>query len=372
MKKNKILASILAVVTATSLAACGGGGSSYKASEPAMATAAEESYYNSSDDVYDYSYEEADIEESMAIDNGGNESEPEVVKPNNARKIIKTVSLTTETKEFDKFVSTVTNKVDALGGYLESTDITGRSINNSSDYLRRANITARIPSEKLNDFVNHVTDNSNITNKSESAEDVTLSYADTEARIASLRVEQERLNELMKEAEDIDTIIALENRITEVRYEIESHESRLRTMDNKVDYSTVYINVSEVREITPVVTKELTFGERVSQGFAESCRDVAKGFVNFIAGLIISLPYIFVLLLFLAIFALIIFLVIRFIIKLVKKFDEKNARNNAAAKQQRGQTLSQRGTHEVGEMAATTKTTTGTDTNSQNNNGDRH
>lgn len=323
MKNKKILTLVLGfAMTAVALAGCGSGsGSSYKAE----AATANESYAVT-DDVYDYSYEaEEAYEEPM--ENGAEEIKPQ----QSNRKIIKTVSISTETKEFDKFINTVSNKVEALGGYLESTDISGKSINHSSDYLRRANITARIPQERLSDFVTLVDDNSNITNKSESAEDVTLSYADTEARISSLRVEQNRLNELMKEAEDIDTIIALENRLTVVRYEIESHESRLRSMDNKVDYSTVYLNVSEVREITPVVTKELSFGEKVSQGFVESCKDVSKGVVNFIANLIIASPYILVLLVFAAIFIGIMFLFIKLIIGIINKVDRKSREKQAKA-----------------------------------------
>lgn len=324
MKKRSILALLVCSLVAASLSGCGGGGgSSYKSDATANYAMEEAAEYDYSDDVYD-SYNEVESVES-AVD--GEESEPVNAKDTN-RKIIKTVNINAETEEFDKFVSTIQAKVDALGGYLESTDISGRSINSSTDYLRNASITARIPSDKLDDFVTHVTDNSNITNKSESAEDVTLSYADTKAHVSSLRTEQDRLNELIKEANDIDTLIILEQRLTEVRYEIESYESRLRTIDNKVDYSTVYMNVSEVRKYTPVVTEKQSFSERVATGFMESLIDVGEGIVNFVAELIIASPYLIVLLIAFAIFALCAFLVIKLIIKLVKVIDAKTQSNN--------------------------------------------
>lgn len=325
MKKRSILAFLVCGLVATSLAGCGGGGSSYKSDSTANYAMAEEAAeYDYSDDIYD-SYEEAKVEEESA--NGAEESEPVNAKESN-RKIIKTVNINAETEEFDKFVSTIQAKVDALGGYLESTDISGRSINSSTDYLRNASITARVPSDKLDDFVTHVTDNSNITNKSESAEDVTLSYADTKAHVSSLRTEQDRLNELIKEANDIDTLIILEQRLTEVRYEIESYESRLRTIDNKVDYSTVYMNVSEVRKYTPVVTEKQSFGERVATGFMESLIDVGEGIVNFVAELIIASPYLIVILIMFAIFGLIIFIVVKIILKIVKTIDAKTQAAN--------------------------------------------
>lgn len=336
MRRKSILSAILSVTVAISLAGCGGGSSSSYKADAAMEnySTAEADYDSYTDDVYDYSYEEAAEE---AIENGEvPEMATEEVKPQeSSRKIIKTVNINAETEDFDKFIANITNKVEALGGYLENTDISGRSINSSSDYLRNANITARIPSPKLDDFVTNVTDNSNITNKSESAEDVTLGYADTKAHVSSLRTEQNRLNELIKEADNIDTLLILEKRLTEVRYEIESYESRLRTMDNKVDYSTVYLRVSEVRKYTPVVTEKQTFSQRVAQGFSESLANVIEGVVDFIAELIIAIPYIVVLLLFLAIFALIIFLVIKVIIKLIKKLDEKQQKKYEAERQRR-------------------------------------
>ena len=323
--KKKTLLSIIVFPLVSLLIGCGGGASKssdYAASSP-MEAATEEAaadYY--SDDLYDYSGEVMEMKEaSNAV---ASDSDEVKVSENTNRKIIKTVNINAETEEFDTFVANVSAKVDSLGGYLESTDISGRSYNDTS-YLRYANITARIPSKKLNEFVNHITENSNITNKSESAEDVTLSYADTEARISSLRTEQQRLNELMAEASDIDTIITLEQRITEVRYEIESYESQLRTMDNKVDYSTVYLNVSEVRKYTPVVIEPPTFGQRVSEGFAESISNICEGIVDFVAELIIHLPYILVFIVIILIIALAIFLFVKLLLHIIKKIDKKSA-----------------------------------------------
>ncbi len=64
-----------------------------------------------------------------------------------------------------------------------------------------------------------------MTSQSESAEDVTLQYTDTESRIASLKNEQERLNALLEKADTLENIFKLEERLTEVRYELENYQS---------------------------------------------------------------------------------------------------------------------------------------------------
>ena len=97
--------------------------------------------------------------------------------------------------------------------------------------------------------------------------------------------------ELLAEAESVDQIIMLQNRLTEVRYQIESMESRLRTYDNQVDYSTVYLYVKEVERVTPVITKEETTGDKIKSGLSENMYAIGAWFKNFFIGFVIFLPY---------------------------------------------------------------------------------
>lgn len=322
---------ITGVILTAMLSGCGGSGSSYKSSPTAMA---EESASYYSDDMY---AEEA--YDNYAEPAAEMESVPDETVENSNRKIIKNVNIDAETEEFDSFIANVDAKVRSLGGYMENTNITGRSINSSKSSMRSANLTARIPSKNLDGFISNVSEISNITNKSESAEDVTLNYADTEAHIKSLRTEQERLDQLLLQADDIETIIAIESRITDVRYELESYESRLRSMDNRIDYSTVYIYVREVERYTPVEEPDETIGERILVGFTENLIHAKEIVVDFIVEFIIAIPIIVVLICFIAIPIIIVLFVIKFIIGLVKgpeyraevkrKRAEKKAKKNA-------------------------------------------
>ena len=62
----------------------------------------------------------------------------------------------------------------------------------------------------------------------------------------ALLAEQESLLSMMEQAESIEDIIAINEQLTDVRYQIESMESQLRTYDNQVDYSTVNLYIDEV------------------------------------------------------------------------------------------------------------------------------
>lgn len=50
----------------------------------------------------------------------------------------------------------------------------------------------------------------------------------------------------MEQAESMDDIIKIETRLSEIRYELQTYETTLRTYDNQVSYSTVNISLYEV------------------------------------------------------------------------------------------------------------------------------
>ncbi len=205
------------------------------------------------------------------------------------RKLIKTVDMDVETKNFDALIAHVEKQVEALGGYVESSDVYNGSY--TSDYRsRNARITARIPAERLDDFVADVAEQSNITSKNESVEDVTLQYVDLESHKRALQTEQESLLSMLENAETIEDILAINSQLTDVRYQLDSMESQLRTYDNKINYSTVHLYVDEVEQYVPYVAQ--TPWERISQGFTENLYKVGNGIANFFIELIIALPII--------------------------------------------------------------------------------
>lgn len=209
------------------------------------------------------------------------------------RKLIRNVNLNVETTEFDALISSISQSVTDLGGYLESSDISGASLSSSYEQKRYASLTARIPSDKLDGFISQVDTQGNITNKSESTQDVTLQYSDVESRKKSLTIEQERLWALLEKADSVDAVIALESRLSEIRYQLETLESQLRTYDNQVDYSTVYLSISEVKVFTP--TSPDSVFTRMQKGFQKSADDVKNGLLNFSVWFVSSTPILIVL-----------------------------------------------------------------------------
>ena len=346
MKRKSIAIFWVSALTAALLAGCGSSsasdsGSYAKAESAAAYDYADEGYdYEEpmTDDVYEYSTGSA-AKEAVEGDGSGDVPTDSEIQSNSNRKLIKTVDMSVETREFDKLIANITERINSLGGYAESSNISGNSYNSTS--ARSAFIVARVPANKLDFFVQGIQDESNITSKNESAEDVTLQYADVEAHKESLKIEQERLNALLEQADTLENIIELENRLTQVRYEIESYESRLRTMNNQVVYSTVNLNIHEVKEYTPEPVEEPTFGQRITEGFLDSCEEAWETIQDFIVGFVSILPMLLVLLIILAVIFAIVFGIIKLIISITKKASKKKALKNAA-KQPTAQALPNR------------------------------
>ena len=121
------------------------------------------------------------------------------------------------------------------------------------------------------------------------AQNIALRYTDTEGRVKALQTEEARLLELMEQAETMSDLLEIEERLTEVRYQLENYTSTLRLYDNQVDYATLDLTLREVEKFTP--PEKQGFWEKVTSGLADSIVDLGQGMVDVTAWVLIELPY---------------------------------------------------------------------------------
>lgn len=172
----------------------------------------------------------------------------------NRKKIIQNAYVVMETLSFDDVVSKVKENTYEFKGYFESMRIDGKRMDVDDDMQNRyANYTIRIPKDKYEEFLSSFGKLGNIIVNELNSEDVTDRYIDTEARLSALKVQEQRLLEIMSNATEIEDIIALEERLSEVRYEIEKYTGDIRKWDNLVEFTTIQLEVREVREISEPV-----------------------------------------------------------------------------------------------------------------------
>ncbi len=339
MKRCKKIIAVILIAVLGALALCACGSSSKTASsdmavmEAAPAAAVEmksEEFgyadYNSGGGGY---YDEEPMAPAPASEEAESisaDSEAQV-NSNTGRKLIKNVNMTMETLTFDDTIAMIEKKAAELGGYVENS-----SVNNGSPYdyyytsssvgyrrMRNATYTVRIPAARLEIYTDAVGDMGSVKSKSLTTNDVTLAYVDTESRVKALRIQQERLLDLLSEADEIESIIELERRLSDVNYELERNESVIRNYDNLVTFSTIFIDITEVERITHEPTAPKTVGQRISEGLSDTFYDLGEGFKNFTVNFIVNLPRIILTIVLLVIAIFIIVKLIVFIMKLIRK-----------------------------------------------------
>lgn len=321
MKKSKtgITASIL--LLAAFITGCGSNGYD-------KAGAYENVAYDNGGYYADAAYTAAVTEEAYEAEYGTEVQSAEMPDENvqqSQRKLIKTVDLNVETESYDTLVAGLESQIAELGGYIEyQYQYNGSGYSNYAE-TRYANMQIRIPVNRLEEFIVRVGEQSNITNKEERVEDVTLRYVDLESHKNALMTEQDRLLDLLTVAETVEDIITIEQRLSDVRYQLESMESQLRTLDNQIDYSTINLNIREVKRLTP--TQEKTVWDKIKNGFSESIYNIGHGFVNFFIWFVVNIPYIII-------WAVVIFAAFLIIKGIIKKKKFKKSADKKSQKEE--------------------------------------
>lgn len=226
--------------------------------------------------------------EEVIYDEAKGETGNSTAMPEN-QKLIRTVYMDAETQSMTDLLAWMDGRVAALGGYYEQKSVYRRGSRDDGSYYHSGDFMIRIPAENLDQFVSMVGDQANVTSTSESTENVTLQYVSTQSRVEALEVEQDRLLELLENAETMEDLLTIEARLTDVRWELENYASQLRVLDNQVNYSTIHLSVWEVDE--PTVIVERTVWQKIGDGFSENAGDMWEGLVNFFIWLITAIPY---------------------------------------------------------------------------------
>jgi len=234
------------------------------------------------------------------------------IQKNPNRKIIWSADISIETQDFDASLEKLDTLINDMGGYVESSHISGGQRLSGYSERRDASFTVRIPVESFEEFTkSQLAEIGNITNTSIYGDDRTEEYIDTEARLASLKIQEERLLDILSRSTELSDVIELERALSDTRYQIESLTGTLRKYDSLVSFSTIQIYLTEVSSMTKTAPLPKSLSERISQQFSYSIdglKDFGEDLLIFIIG---ALPVIIIL----AILVLIIVLIVKGIAK---------------------------------------------------------
>ena len=268
------------------LSGCGGGGDNATASDTASSSVATD---GADDAGGSYgAWPEAAVTEETGETTGEDGGDDRL---ENA-KMIYTARMEVETTGFDAADADLRTLVEVLGGYFEQA-----AVHNYGSGYRSGDYTVRIPADQFQAFLDQVGTICHVTYKEEDSENVSEAYYDAESRLVTQQTKLERLQALLAQAENMEDIITIESAISDTELEIEQLTGTLRHYDSLVDFSTVYITLQEVYQLSNVEEPATSFGSRVGTAFASGWR----GFVSTLESLAVALAYGWVWLLLLAV-----------------------------------------------------------------------
>ena len=265
----------LAALLALSLTACGGGASGGGDAAASSSAAGGESLSFSTQESQDSAPGEPGAEAEEASPQAGQNA-----------KLIRRAELEIQTEAFDAAAASLEALVAEAGGYFQSAQVEGGSLRDQNA-ARYGNYVIRLPEENFSAFLDQSGTLGYVVRRSESSENVSQAYYDTETRLAAQRTKQERLLALLAQADTMESIIELENALSETEYEIQSLTTDLEHYDDLIDYATVDLYLAEVLSLSQTPGETAGLGERMAAGLSAS----AAGLVQGVQDLLVWLSY---------------------------------------------------------------------------------
>ena len=198
-----------------------------------------------------------------------------------------------ETDDLDKAQQEIVQLIDAYQALTKSS----RESKYNYDNCRYSTITIYIPADKYNDFITELKKVGNMTSSSYNSDNITEEYNVTNNRLLSLQAQEEKVRELYARCTEIDELLQIEQRLSELESEITTIQNKINNYNLLTSYSTLTINLKEVSSYTKV---ESGFFHRLLNSLKYSFNNflaVVEDIVLFISGNIFTISAIILLLL---------------------------------------------------------------------------
>lgn len=154
------------------------------------------------------------------------------------RKIVRTGALELTVKSPADAAEQIRRMAESLGGYLETAQIGG------TKDVPTADLTIRIPAARFEEAKAQIRQlATRVESEKTDAQDVTRQYVDMEARLRNLRAEEAQYLTIMKTAYKVSDLLQVEQKLSEVRGQIEQQQAEFQTLSKQVETVSIAISL---------------------------------------------------------------------------------------------------------------------------------
>lgn len=195
------------------------------------------------------------------------------------------LSLTVE--DYDRARTDLASLARERGGYVSDSSVQTRARGNAT--WQTGTLVLRVPSEDFSSTFERAKRQGTVESASTSTKDVTDKLLDLDARLRNLRAQRDRLRTLYEAANETEDVLRISEKLSEVQGEIERLEAEKRSLQQRVTYSTITVELREEppeREPTPAPTQWYEVG--VLDAFLDS----VSGAVTALRALVVLAAYV--------------------------------------------------------------------------------
>lgn len=193
------------------------------------------------------------------------------------RQIIRTAIIQLTVEDVAGAMQRVETAAAGAGGFVSGSSLTVDTVSqregDEDEIRQRGTITIRVPAASYSSVMSNlrglVEDSRDIKSLTEDASEVTEEYTDLQSRLRNLEATEVRYLDLLGQAESIEDILRVQDRLNSTRFEIEQVQGRLQVLDDLTAMATITIELS-LPPVAPLVVEEPG-----SQNWAEEALDNA-------------------------------------------------------------------------------------------------
>lgn len=198
-----------------------------------------------------------------------------------SKKIIKNGDMRIQVGDIKKAQGQINSILKNNSAYIQKEEF------QNTDTDENLDIVIRVPHKNFDALVNSFSnDVGAVLSKNISSDDVTEEYTDVSIKLANKKIYLEKYRDMLKTAKTTKDMLEIQENIRALEDEIDVAEGRLRFIDDRVNYSTLTINLYK-EKVRSSATSRIGFGSR----FGDSVTEGWNSFVEFLLGIISLWPF---------------------------------------------------------------------------------
>ena len=154
------------------------------------------------------------------------------------RKLIRTGAMDLVVKNPGEVAEKIRQLADRMGGFLQSSQVTG-----SPDSMS-ASVTIRVPATRLEEARSEIRKlGLRVETDRIEAQDVTKDYVDREARLRNLRAQEAQYLTILKQAKTVKDTLQVSDKLNDVRSEIEQQQAEFEALSKQIEMAAINVSL---------------------------------------------------------------------------------------------------------------------------------